>query len=300
MTDQDLQTMRKLPLDIEGSITDVNIWHAYKMKIINSLTLLPMSMSSTRIHTDKNSILKGVLEAHNIPIVTKQDLLKQRKSLSKQFQLLQCSTGPVRYSNDCGKTIHLAKVDGHDESSIQRLNVNNRHMLAHVLRRADYHSAIKLVWNKNDHSMVSVVSKSAIKAGTVIVDYGGIHYLGLQLHDSNIGLATESCTWEVLKHPDSSREVLIHPLQESNCGRFINGVREDEQHRVNCAIVKVKDKEGCVHVLVVAFQDIPSGEHLFYYYGDAYLTEWAHGELEDEFMTIAEMTNEIDWEDIPL
>lgn len=300
MTELDLQEMQKQPLNLTDSISDVNIWHAYKMKLINSLTLLPMSMSATRINTDKSAILREVLEEHKVPLLTKLDLIKQQHFISAQFRHLQCRTGAVSYSTDSRKTIHLAKIDGHDTSTIQQLSTKSKYMLRHILRRADYHSAIKLVWNSTNHSMVSVMSKLMIKQGTVIIDYGGVHFLGSQLPDANVGFASTSCTWEVLKHPDSSRDVLLHPLQESNCGRFVNGARADEQHRVNCAIVKVKDDDGCIHVLIVALRDILPGEHLFYYYGDAYLTEWVHEDVEEEFFNIAEMTNGVDWEDVPI
>lgn len=299
MTDQDLKDMQRRPLNLTDNIKEVNIWHAYKMKLLNAITLLPMSMSYTRINTDNNTTLRNVLAERSIPIVSKSDLINQRQLLSAQFRNLESSTGAVDYCNEPHKTIHLAKIDGHDTSSVQTLNANSRYMLHHILRRADYHSAIKLVWHKYDHSMVSVQSKSRIVQGTVIVDYGGIHFLSSQLPDSKIGLATSSNTWEVLKHPDTSRDVLLHPIQESNCGRFINGVRADEQHRVNCAVVKVKDKNNCIHILIVAIRDIAPGEHLFYYYGEEYLTEWIHEEVEGEFFTISKMTD-LEWEDIPI
>ena len=296
-------TMLSRKLNMENN-NDVNIWHAYKTKLINSLTLIPMSFSPTRTKADKSEYLHRFMMnfGDRITYVRKEELFQQRRNLEQQFRNLKSPTGPVHYVNDPGLTIDLALPDGHDTSSITQLSQMNRYMLNQILRRADYHSAIKLVRNVSDHSMVSVIASRLLHTGTAIVDYGGVHHLAVQLKlIDHLEHCSKSITWEVLKHStDNSRDILLHPVHESNIGRCINGTRVDEQHRANCVVVKVCDDDGYVHILILAIRDILPGEHLFYSYGDKYFTTWVDENNNlAEFFTIEQMQNLI-WEEVPL
>jgi len=150
----------------------------------------------------------------------------------------------------------------------------------------------------SDHAALSVSALSHIFCGTVLCCYGGIYCAGIHISSGLTTIAAEnskcSITWTVLHLDDPDKHILLNPTAVSNLGRFINGVAPDEQHKVNVTPIKVVDEDGYVRIIFVALRDIKPGEHLFYFYGDDYDTEWEGG----GFMTMEEFSS-LDWEEVP-
>lgn len=288
--------MGKRQLDLRNN-HEANIWHFYKCSIIEKLQLLPLSMSPTRIKTCTDPAFQAFLRfnGHKIATIPKKTFEEMKKNLSDQFSGLRCSSGPLKYAN-YPVGIHLAKVTGHYVDNITSLAKHNRSILSYILKRGDYFSSLKLVRKRSDISCFSVVAKSKIYRGSVTIEYGGEELSGEHLPSEEIGTASTSFTWIVLQHPEPSKDVLLYPRTFSNLGRFVNGVRADEQHLANVAVIKVKDHLGQIRLLLVALRDIEPGEHLLYFYGDYYPTDWEENGSQNEFMRIHEFIAQ-DWED---
>lgn len=291
------EQLGRRPLNLVNN-HEANIWHFYKSKIIRKFQLLPLSISQTRLKTCQDKALSTFMKfhGHKIPIIPKGDLASMIRNLETQFSALTCASGPVKYANyPIG--IHMAKSDGHYTDTISKLAEHNSKILPYILGHGDYYSALRLVRLRTDTSCLSIVASRKIFQGTVILEYGGCVLSGEHVPEDVIGTASSSFTWTALEHPDGNRDILLHPAAYSNLGRFINGVRADEQHLVNVVVMKVQDKDLQVRTLLVAFSDIEVNEHLFYFYGDFYPTEWTEHGTNKEFIRMAEFVAQ-DWEDV--
>ncbi len=289
----------------------VNTLYQHQEMKLRHILFLPLSLSPSKIKSCVDPFLQRILlqRSGQIPLIKKTALAARRQELKRQFTLIQ-GTAPVEYCNG-PIALDLARpLEGHDKGSIFHLSPEQRKMMSYILERQDYYSQLKLVRCVSDKTMHSVVSTGVIAAGTVVCEYGGTAFLGAQLSAQSIGGSGSSYTWTILDHCDARRSVLLCPSTRANLSRFINGVRDDEQHLANLAVRKVLDDQGRVRIVFLALYSIEQGEHLFYYYGGRYATTWSimdNDALGDpnsltqatqEFHGVTYLVENLKWEDI--
>ena len=280
---------------------------------LRQLPFLPLSISPSRAKRSADPHLQRILEEHKdkIPLIHKETLYAQRRELKGQFSRIQ-GTSTVEYCNQ-PIALELARPqEGHDKGSIFSLSEQQHQIIRHVFDRQDYHSCLKLVRCVSDITMHSVVTTRFIAAGTIVCEYSGTVFLGAQLSAHAIGDSDRSYTWALLDHQDAQKSVYLCPSRKANLSRFINGVRTDEQHLANLAVRKVLDPEGRVRVVFIALHAILPNDHLFYYYGSRYATEWSATDDCDsslhksslcsrsiqEFHRLSYLIEHLKWEDI--
>lgn len=95
---QSLPELMSRKLNLENN-TELNIWHIHVCNVLTTMTLLPMSMSPTRIATNTDEELAEYLEKHryDISVLNTSELVEQRRLLKNQFR--QLPGIPVDYKN---------------------------------------------------------------------------------------------------------------------------------------------------------------------------------------------------------
>jgi len=286
LSEEDLLAMHLTPISLHNN-TDANVWNYYLQKFVREVQILPPSLHPKML---ANPDFKNVWQFNQgIPLLGHTNLIVDRRRAQEQFSRIITDDGrPISYKNSAQALSLTRLMELYDSSNHTTLSKSQKLMMKYIIERADNHTSITLVRNKKQPAMHSVVATTTILKGTCPLAYGGMHYVGAQMTSSSIGTAASAVTWSVLEHTEESKSVYLHPTDISNYGRFINGVRVEDQRRANLTIIKIKDNSGNVHIYFVATRDILEGEHLLYYYGDSYSGE--------DFYDVDRLISSIEWE----
>jgi hypothetical protein len=284
-TPADIRTKFSPATDI---VNHANQWQFYQEGLISRGRLLPPSIHSRKLR--ENSVMKKWYENPNnsATILDEDELLTDLKRAQDQFTRIKGDRPPIFESSLGVKIFDIVKLSQYDTTPITYAsNFGERfsNMFQYITDREDNHSMLQLVRDATNHNMHSVIATKFIPYMTSPTEYGGDVFFRHQVGDDD---HKSSCTFDLLRHKtDPSQTIVIQPFKQSNYARYFNGLRSAERSKANLATIVVK-VYNTFRLRFIALRDIQKGEHLFYYYGDAY--------PDTDFYEMEKITKGIKWE----